>query len=237
MGIIIFKTELSPFSTATGIIGLISFVFTLGTFLKVVWVNLGVMGQAPREVHSYLANLRTELLEGRANIRAMRKQSKKHTRAMRKEQSGETSIGIELNDVSLKTMADTVRHLMKRCRALEQSYLEPGEDGIDGLSKHRSRRGGSVSPYDHAAYASAPSGRRLTQDQGRRDDEEEDDAYWAQRIHTVNSTWIRRIARQVGGMSLAIHEYGQSIHHQEDMLRRMDERIPNASLGGRGVLA
>ncbi|SMQ45328.1 unnamed protein product [Zymoseptoria tritici ST99CH_3D7] len=182
MGIIISKTELSPFSTATDIIGLISFVFTLGTFLKVVWVNLETMGQAPHEVHSYLANLRTELLEERANIRAMRKQSKKHTRAMRKEQSGERAIGIELDDVSLKTMADTVRHLMKRFRALEQSFLEPGKGGIEGSSKQKSRRDESVSPYDHAAYARAPSGRRLTQDRGRRDDEEEDDAYWAQRI-------------------------------------------------------
>ncbi|KJY00579.1 hypothetical protein TI39_contig322g00020 [Zymoseptoria brevis] len=176
MGIIISKTELSPFSTATGIIGLISFVFTLGTFLKVVWINLEIMGQAPHEVHSYPTNLRTELLEERANMRAMRKQSKKHTRAMRKEQCGERPSGTELDDVSLKTMADTVRHLMKRFRALEQSFLEPGKDGIDGWSKHRSRRDGSVSPYDHAAYTKAPSGRRLTQDRGRRDDEEEDDA-------------------------------------------------------------
>jgi hypothetical protein len=40
-------TPTSPFFLATGIIGVVSFVFTLGTFFKVVWVNLDTLREAP----------------------------------------------------------------------------------------------------------------------------------------------------------------------------------------------
>lgn len=250
MGIIISKTELSPFSTVTGIIGLLSFAFTVGTFVKVIWVNYETLTQAPHEVHSYLTNLRTELLEEKANIRVMRRLCKKNNRAMRREGGG-SLYGIELDDVSLKTMGDTIKGLMKRFKDLEAPFLEPGEEGIAG-QRRSSKRSRSNSPYyQHSAYAQPEKGRgrsRADQDGGRRD-QDDDDAFWAQRTQYANFTlgrrlaWltrkaeaqqlfetlsrvqVRRTARQVAGMTLLMHEFGASTLQQEDMLRRIDDRM------------
>lgn len=44
MGIILSTTRYAPFSLVTGIIGLISFVFTLTTWLRVLWGNFTTAG-------------------------------------------------------------------------------------------------------------------------------------------------------------------------------------------------
>ncbi|KXL46112.1 hypothetical protein M433DRAFT_226226 [Acidomyces richmondensis BFW] len=46
------------------------------------------MGEAPHEVHSYLTNLRTELLEERASIRMMKKQARRHQTLLQREAMG-----------------------------------------------------------------------------------------------------------------------------------------------------
>lgn len=118
MGVVVSSpTPTSPFFLATGIIGIVSFVFTLGTFFKVVWVNLDTINEAPHEVHAYLTNLRTELLEEKASLRLMRKGMKKHRRMTWRENGGSV-VGMELDEVTLKTMSDNIRHLIKRFRDL-----------------------------------------------------------------------------------------------------------------------
>lgn len=252
MGIIISKTELSPFSTVTGIIGLLSFAFTVGTFVKVIWVNYETFVEAQHEVHGYLTNLRTELLEEKANIRVMRRLCKKNNRAMRRQGGGNGSLyGIELDDVSLKTMGDTVKSLMRKFKELEAPFLEPGEDGIDG-HRRSSKRSRSNSPYyQHSAYAPTEKrrGRSNADDDGGRREQDDDEAFWAQRIQyckfdmrrrfawltrkaeaqqlfeTLSRVQVRRTARQVAGMTLLMHEFGASTLHQEDMLQRIDDRM------------
>ena len=85
----------------------------------------------------------------------------------------------------------------------------------------------------------------------RYDEDEDADAnkYWAQRTQYANyhlgkrMKWlykkaeaqqltqslsrvqIRRTARQVGGMSVLMHEYGSSTLEMGDMVRRIDERM------------
>lgn len=189
----------------------------------------------------------------------MRKGMRKHRRTTW--ENGGSIVGMELDEVTLKTMNDSVRHLIKQFRQLEQPFLEPGELGIGDAMNHRKRprrRNSSVSPphYDHAAYSSPPekNGRRARSNhdrdkEDRAEDEVDEDAYWAQRTHYANFTlkrrfiWlrkkseaqsltetlsrvqIRRIARQVGGMTVLMHEYGCGTMELNEAVRRIDERV------------
>jgi len=259
MGVVISKTELSPLSLVSILIGFISFAFTLGTFLKVVWINLETLGEAPHEVHSYLTNLRTEILEERANLKVMRKNNRRHHRLIEKGSRGvRVDTGVELDEVTLKTMSDTIRHLCRKFRDIEKPFLEEGEAGIEGASDHRKRRrvnSRSLSPYyQHSAYASPPEKAgargRSNHDRDRdKDEEDDDDKFWAQRtryakyglkrrikwlylkptaqqlFQDLSRVQIRRIARQVGGITVLTHEYGRPILEIEDMMRRQEERM------------
>lgn len=255
MGVVVSThSPTSPFFLTSGIIGIVSFVFTLGTFFKVVWVNLDTISEAPHEVHGYLTNLRTELLEEKASLKNMRKGMRKYKRMTSRENGGST-VGMELDDVSLKTMNDSLRHLIKKFKELEQPFLEPGDPGIGGGHRKR-RRNSSMSPphYDHAAYHSPPEKKRgrSNHDRDREDKAEDDvdeDAYWAQRtqyadftlkrrliwlrkkseaqymLETLSRVQIRRIALQVGGMTMLVHEYGCGTMELNEAVRRIDERV------------
>ncbi|KAK6442347.1 hypothetical protein LTR95_001423 [Oleoguttula sp. CCFEE 5521] len=176
MGVVLSTTtELSPLSLASIVIGIISFVFTLDTFLRVVWVNLTTLSEAPHQVHGYLTNLRQELLEERASLRML----KKHTKQRRKHGREESSIyGIELDEQALKTMSDSVKTLIKRFQAVEAPFLEEGEEGIQQSGKRRSRRrSASRAPYyTHSAYASPEIDKQADSDH------EDDDRFWPQRV-------------------------------------------------------
>lgn len=263
MGVVVSSgTATSPFFLASGIVGFVSFGFTLGTFIRVIWTNLETLCEAPHEVHTYLTNLRTELLEERASLRGMRKGMRKHKRG------AEAYVGMELDEVSLKMMADVVRNLIKRFKELERPFLAEGEPGIEGAKEHRKRarrRNSSVSPslYDHAAYSSPPekSGRGRSGNRERGDGEDDlvdEEAYWAQRtryadltlgrrmvwlgkkaavqsvLESVNRLQTRRIAMQVGGMAVLMHEYGCETVGLQETVRRIDERV-NRVVGVRRV--
>jgi len=265
MGVVISKTALNPLSLTSTIIGFVSFAFTLATFLRLVWTNIMTLSEAPHDVHAYLTNLRTELLEEKANIRLMRKNCRRHHRLIQKGGRGAYRLdsGAELDDVTLRTMSDAVRHLVRRFKAVEQPFLEPGEEGITAAARNprkRRRASRSVSPapyYTHSAYA-APlekgggGGRGGRADrEGDYDDDDEDDGdrFWAQRtryakyglrrrvrwlytkseaqelFQILSRLQVRRIARQVGGMSVLVHEYGRATLEMEEMVRRIDERM------------
>lgn len=185
---------------------------------------------------------------------------RKHRR-MTWEENGRSMVGMELDEVTLKTMNDSVRHLIRRFKDLEQPFLEPGELGIGDAVNHRKkgrRRNSSVSPphYDHAAYSSPPekNGRSRARSNHDRDkdgveDEIDEDAFWAQRTQYAQFTfkkrmvWLRkkaeaqdlmeslsrvqtrRIARQVGGMTVLMHEYGCGTMELNEAVRRIDERV------------
>ncbi|TKA56770.1 hypothetical protein B0A55_12379 [Friedmanniomyces simplex] len=264
MGVTISKTALSPLSVLSIIIGFISFAFTVATFLRVLWDNFMTLGEAQHEVHSYLTNLRTELLEEQASLKVMKKNCRRHHRIMDRDGRGSrVDSGVELDEVTLKTMSDTVRHLIKRFKGIEKPFLEPGDPGIGGDSQHRKRRRNSrsVSPYEHSAYNSPPE-KTYTRGRGNAEDSkgprlpryadepvDEDDAYWPVRTKYADYSfrkrmqWIyrkpeaqqlfelltrvqtRRIARQVGGLTVLVHEYGGASMEMEEVVRRVDERM------------
>jgi hypothetical protein len=76
MGITISHTQFSPLSMVSTTIGFVSFAFTLGTFFKVFWSNLGTFGAAPQEIQDYLSSLKQGLLEERRHLRKVRRRLK-----------------------------------------------------------------------------------------------------------------------------------------------------------------
>lgn len=259
------NSKISEFSFGTSVLGIIGFAFTLGTFFKVVSVNLTTLGQAEHEVHTYLTNLRTELIEERASLRTMRKEFRRHQRVCRRE-GHDNFVGMELDEVSLRTMGDVVKHLIKRFRELERPFLEDGSGGIADLPNHRPRarrRNSSPSPprYTHAAYGS-PSEKhpkaKTNHERDQMDDEADDDMYWAQRtkyakyglmsrlrwlakkseaqylFETLSRVQIRRIALQVGGVSIAMHIYGIESMNMKETIQRIDDRV-NRVVGVRRI--
>ncbi|KAI5367333.1 hypothetical protein Slin15195_G024600 [Septoria linicola] len=250
MGIVISTTQYAPFPLVTGIIGIISFVFTLTTWLKVLWTNFETMGQAPHEVHAYLTNIRTELLEERASIRLMRKQCKKYHKQVRQD-GGDSLLGMELDEATLKTMQDAIKYLIRRFQDIERPSLEPGGDGIAEWEKHerqrRKRRNDSVSPYYEQLLmhrrptkkAAGPnqepevgegaevSKTRVTMMMPRHSGRKEENLKLRDLFATLGRVQIRRIARQVGGLSVLAHEYGAMTDRTESMLRRMEDRLTN----------
>ncbi|KAH7390931.1 hypothetical protein DE146DRAFT_758372 [Phaeosphaeria sp. MPI-PUGE-AT-0046c] len=73
MGITVSHTNYAPISLISASIGFVSFAFTLGTFLKVFWSNLGTFAAAPQEINDFLSNLKQGLLEQRRNLRRSRR--------------------------------------------------------------------------------------------------------------------------------------------------------------------
>ena len=83
----------------------------------------------------------------------------------------------------------------------------------------------------------------------KRDKEDEEDAYWAQRVsyckftlrkrfqwltrkseaqqlfETLSRVQTRRIARQVGGIAVMMHENGNALFEAEDRIARIDDRM------------
>ncbi|KAK0249441.1 hypothetical protein B0A54_03713 [Friedmanniomyces endolithicus] len=264
MGVSISKTALSPLSLLSILIGFISFAFTVATFLRVLWANFMTLGEAQHEVHSYLTNLRTELLEEQASLKVMKRNCRRHHRLLERsgDGGGRVDSGVELDEVTLKTMSDSVRQLIKRFKGIEKPFLEPGDPGIGGEALHRRKRrrnnSGSVSPYEHSAYASPPEkAHKRARGDGearlpRYADEppvDEEDAYWAVRTKYADYSfkkrmlWIvtkpaaqqlfevltrvqtRRIARQVAGLSVLVHEYGSTSVETGEVVRRIEERM------------
>jgi hypothetical protein len=76
MGITISHTNYAPISLVSTLIGFVSFAFTLGTFIKVFWSNLGTFAAAPHEINDYLSSLKQGLLEERRHLRRARRRLK-----------------------------------------------------------------------------------------------------------------------------------------------------------------
>jgi hypothetical protein len=201
MGLVVSTTATSPFFLISGIIGMVSFAFTLGTFFKVVWKNLATLTEAKHEVHSYLTNLRQELLEERTSLRFLKKACKKRTKSRdsRYGRDVEDYLDLQLDAATIKTMTDAVRHMIKQFQALEKPFLEPGEEGIQqatndsGGNRRSRRRGDSSSPYyTHEAYRSSTYEKRA---RGPHNDDHDDDGdvFWPQRVRYCDFTLHRRL--------------------------------------------
>lgn len=252
MGVVVSTTATSPFFLVSGIIGMVSFAFTLGTFFKVVWTNLATLTEAQHEVHSYLTNLRQELLEERTSLKFLKKACKKRTKSRdsrRYSRDVQDYLDLQLDTATIKTMADSVRHMIRQFQTLEKPFLEPGEEGIQqatGGSRSR-RRGDSASPYyTHEAYRSPSYEKRA---RGEDHDDDDGDVFWPQRVRYCDFTlhrrfqWLRRkgdaqrlfgelsrmqtrrTARQVGGIALMMNDFAGTMARIDGSLGGIEDRL------------
>jgi len=250
MGVVVSTTATSPFFLISGIIGMVSFAFTLGTFIKVVWTNLATLTEAKHEVHAYLTNLRQELLEERTSLKFLRKSCKQRQRERNDRRSSrmvEEYIDQQLDGATIKTMSDAVRHMIKEFQALEKPFLEPGEEWIRQVGSRRSRRRGeSSSPYyTHEAYSSPSYEKRARS----ANEDNEDDEFWPQRVRYCDFTLLRRMqwlrrkgkaqnlfeqlsrmqtrrtARQVGGIALMMNDFAGTISRLDQSVAEIEDRV------------
>lgn len=250
MGVVVSSpTPTSPFFLVSGVIGIVSFAFTLGTFIKVVWENLATLTEAPHEVHTYLTNLRQELLEERTSLRFLKKACKqrKNSRIPRHSRDVEDYLDQALDGATIKTMSDAVRHYIRQFQELEKPFLESGEEGIHQVSTRRSRRKGhSSSPYyTHEAYNSPSYEKRARS----ANEDNDDDVFWPQRVRyrdfslVCRFRWLtrkgkaqqmfeqlsrmqtRRTARQVGGIALMMNDLAGTMSRLDDSVGSVEDRL------------
>ena len=234
----------APVFLASAIIGFISFAFTVSTFLRVFWESLATLFAAETEIHAYLTNLRVELDEEKASLRQLRRHNRDFGHSKHGRQKGRTSC--RLDDVTIRSLQDVLRHLSKRFKTLEQPFL--WENNASGARRSRStiypqaRESGAWEDdqkVDRRSSRVAPHGRHRATD----DDDDDDDREWARGHDYADITlakrfvWLRRraeavslteslsrlqtrrIARQIGEVTVALYEYGSMI---EDMRHDVD---------------
>lgn len=146
--------------------------------------------------------------------------------------------GPELDEMAVRTMQDSVRHLIRRFKQVERPFLENGSNYTDPptSARRQRRRSGNMSPY----YGDSPwdyekgggNGRRMAAAAFASEEEREGEVVYSIAPQYCNITlakrfvWLRyrsealglmqslsrvqtrRIARQVGEVVVALHEYG-----------------------------
>ncbi|MCJ1377174.1 hypothetical protein MMC17_000266 [Xylographa soralifera] len=116
----------SSVSTASSIVGFVSFAFTFFTFIRVTGGAIMTIFSAPAEAKDYFGNLRQELWELREDLR---KASKRNRPRRGSDNKGSRS---SLESGSLRVLQDTVKRIQREFRELERPFLlDPERDDPD----------------------------------------------------------------------------------------------------------
>ncbi|KAI5254089.1 hypothetical protein E4T42_02627 [Aureobasidium subglaciale] len=197
-------STLAPLSLASTIIGFVSFSFTIATLLRVFWGNITTVTHAHDEIHDYLSNLRVQLYEERESLRNLRRHNKDWGKRRRSE-------GLplpRLDDLTIRSMQDTLRHLTRRFKTLERAFL----DQESAYGRRRYRKSLSPNPRD-----------TLDSEKGLCSKETESDALAI--MEAVSRLQTRRTARQVGEIAVALYEYGDTVKDLHDGLHEVEARF------------
>ena len=230
-------SALAPISLASTIIGFISFSFTVATFLRVFWDNISTILHAHDEIHDYMSNLRVQLYEERQSLRNIRRHNKEWGQRRRHHRL----LLPRLDDLTIRSMQETLRHLTRRFKALERPFLDRGTIG----GRRRYRRSFSPNPRD--TWDSEKGVRSKEVEFDRELDEEDDprtqdDDYcnitlgkriiWLRRrsealaiIEAVSRLQTRRTARQVGEIAVALYEYGDTIEDLDEGVQEIQVHL------------
>ena len=107
-------SNLAPISYASSIVGFTSFAFTFFTFVRVFWETILTLWSAPRQVVSYLDQLRTEIHNERAYFKSALRRTKSRSRSVRRYHE----------DVApLKILNSSVRRIHRVFSKLEEPFL------------------------------------------------------------------------------------------------------------------
>ena len=104
----------APISYASSIVGFISFTFTFFTLVNVFWASLRTIFGAGKQIHASFDNLRSELYGEREYFRKALKQQRSRSRGTGR---------MQLDTTPLKILNDSVKHLMRDLKRLEEPFL------------------------------------------------------------------------------------------------------------------
>lgn len=246
--------QTGPVFFAGTIIGFISFAFTVATWLRVFWENINTIFAAETEIHAYLSNLRIELYEERASLRQLRRHNREFGHSSHGKAKGRSVC--RLDDVTLRSLTEVVRRLTKRFKKLEQPFLRQN----DAAGRRRPRESGYPYARESGSWEDdIKGGRREARRKSRHvdedDDEDDDDIsgndycditpakrfVWLRRrseaislTESLSRVQTRRIARQVGEVTVALYQYGAMIEDIRDDLEDVTGRL-NRVVGIRRV--
>jgi hypothetical protein len=177
MGVTISKTALSPLSLLSITIGLISFAFTLATFLNVFWSSLQTLHAAPREITDFLSNLKQGLLEERRHLRRVGKRLRSARRGRsgsvsredgKRRYSGgdgggggrrarferdEQALRSDGETDSLKALRAAVRDMIQSFRAIEYPFLRPEFQQKNSTAQWSTNAQVEKPPFTNPAYS------------------------------------------------------------------------------------
>jgi hypothetical protein len=230
-------STLAPLSLASTIIGFVSFSFTIATLLRVFWGNISTVLNAHDEIHDYLSNLRVQLYEERQSLRNLRRHNKEWGKRRRTK-------GLplpRLDDLTIRSMQDTLRHLSRRFKTLERPFLD--QNSVPGRRRYRK----SFSPNPRDTWDSEKGLRSHERDLDKDLDDEDDprtqgDVFcnitvgkrilWVRQrsdalaiMEAVSRLQTRRTARQVGEIAVALYEYGDTIEGLDEGMQEIEARF------------
>jgi len=136
------------------VIGLISFAFTIATFVNVFWSSVQTIRAAPSEIGDYLSSLKQGLLEERRHLRKVGKRMRSARRGRSGSDPGGDGRGSKRRHSggrvrraqferdeqvsrsqgegdSLRTLRTTVRDIIRSFRQLEYPFLKPEYQNVD----------------------------------------------------------------------------------------------------------
>ena len=106
--------KLAPISYASSIVGFTSFAFTFFTFVRVFWETILTLWSAPKQMMSYLDQLRIEIHNERAYFKS----------ALRRSRSRSRSVKRYHEDIApLKVLNSSVRRIHRAFIKLEEPFL------------------------------------------------------------------------------------------------------------------
>lgn len=207
-----------------------SFAFTVATALRVFWENLNTIWDASQEVHEILTSLRIELYEERNSLRQLRR----HNKEFGHRHNNKGRVPLKLDDSTIRSMQESIRHLIRRFKTLEKPFL--AENTATGRRRRSSYtwddekdvRGkddddDNLDPYQ---YCNMTLGKRFVWLRTR--------SKAVGLMDSLSRVQTRRIARQVGEISVALWEYGGDVDGLRDGLDDIQGRL-NRVVGVRRV--
>ena len=116
------STKLAPISYASSIVGFTSFAFTFFTFVRVFWETILTLWAAPKQIMSYLDQLRIEIHNERAYFKS----------ALRRTRSRSRSVKRYHEDIApLKVLNGSVRRIHRRFIKLEEPFLNVSTSKVE----------------------------------------------------------------------------------------------------------
>ncbi|MCJ1294117.1 hypothetical protein MMC34_005674 [Xylographa carneopallida] len=199
----------SNISTASSIVGFVSFAFTFFTFIRVTEGAIMTVFSAPTEAKDYFGNLRQELWELREDLR------KASRRNRPRRGSDHKGSGSSLESGSLRVLQDTVKRIQRDFRVLERPFLldpERDDPDIDSAWAHYNLR---------TNYCDMDLSHRIRWLRSK--------SRIVNMAQEVSRIMVRRINAEVNSILISMQDMERSRQQTLDQIRNMQDRLHDRS--------